>query len=79
MKKTQKKGSIFIEGLVSLSILVCTICGIGILTFKIWSQSFINLESFYLGRARLYNNTKHCKPSTIVPQTLINRNYSCAE
>jgi hypothetical protein len=79
MKKDLKNGSIFVEGLFSLTILACTLSAIGILSFKIWSKSFINLESFYLGRARLYNNSKQCKNSSIVPQSLIERDYSCSE
>jgi hypothetical protein len=79
MKKDLKNGSVFIEGLFSLTILAFTLSAIGILSFKIWSKSFINLESFYLGRARLYNNCKQCKNSSIVPRSLVQRDYSCAE
>jgi hypothetical protein len=79
MRKHLKNGSVLVEGLFSLIILACTLSGIGILSFKIWSKSFINLESFYLGRARLYNNSTECKNSSIVPQSLVQRDYSCTE
>ena len=79
MRKDQKKGSILVESLFGLTVLAFTLSGIAILSFKIWSQSFVNLESFYLGRARLYNNSKQCQASKIIPQTLIQRRYSCEE
>jgi hypothetical protein len=73
----KKRGGVLIETLLSLSLQLCTLCTLYVVSFKIWSKSFTNLESFYLLRARLYGNTENCNESKLVPQTLIHRSYDC--
>jgi hypothetical protein len=74
---TKNKGSIFIENIVGLALLVSTLIGLSFLNFRIWAESFTNIESFYISRARLYGNTQDCRASTIVPQSFIKRKYLC--
>jgi hypothetical protein len=75
--KNKKSGSVLIETLLSLTLQFFTLCTLCLLSFKIWAKSFTNLESFYLLRARLYENTQNCFESKLVPQTLIRRSYDC--
>ncbi len=77
---TTKNGVIIVDVLQASTLVLLVLCGVFVVVTHLWTRVYLESESFYLARSRLYQNTNSCSPNTtLVPDTWVSRQYFCNE
>lgn len=73
-----KNGVILVDVLQASTLVLLVLSGAFVVVTHLWSRVYLESESFYLARSRLYQNTKTCSANTnLVPESWVNRQYVC--